>query len=182
MARPRITDEERKLFRDAAEGVRPLKPGSRSLDAEPTRKRPKPIPKQSRADERAVLAELADAIPDGEVEMGDELSWRVPGLQDSVLRKLRRGQYRVDRALDLHGHTAASAKLEVAGFLQRAAADGIGCVRIVHGKGRGSKEGRPILKQLVGGWLRNHKGVLAYVSARQVDGGTGAVVVLLRKK
>ncbi len=182
MARPRITDEDRKLFRDAAEGVRPLKQGSSTIDPGPTRKRPKPIPKQTRADERAVLAELADAIPDGELEMGDELNWRVPGLQDSVLRKLRRGQFRVDRALDLHGHTAASAKLEVAGFLHRAIADGIGCVRIVHGKGRGSKEGRPILKQLVGGWLRNHKGVLAYVSARQADGGTGAVVVLLRKK
>jgi DNA-nicking Smr family endonuclease len=179
--RTRVSDEDRKLFRDAAAGARPLKQGSESFDSDP-RPKPKPIPKQTRADERAVLAELADAIPDGELEMGDELSWRVPGLQDSVLRKLRRGQYRVDRQLDLHGHTAASAKLEVAGFLHRALADGVSCVRIVHGKGRGSKEGKPVLKQLVGGWLRRHGGVAAYVSARPTEGGTGAVLVLLRRR
>ena len=181
--RGRVSDEDRKLFRDAAAGVKPLKKGSASIDSDPKRKpKPKPIPKQTHADERAVLAELADAIPDGDLEMGDELNWRVPGLQEAVLRKLRRGQYRVEHELDLHGHTAASAKLELAGFLQRAVADGVSCVRIVHGKGRGSKQGRPILKQLVGGWLRHHAGVAAYVSARPTDGGTGAVVVLLRKK
>ena len=182
--RARVSDEDRKLFRDATVDVTPLPKGSESSDADPihVRKRPKPIPKQTRADERAVLAELAAAIPDGELEMGDELSWRVPGLQESVLRKLRRGQYRVERELDLHGHTAASAKLELAGFLQRAVADGVACVRVVHGKGRGSKDGRPILKQLVGGWLRHHAHVAAYVSARPTEGGTGAAVILLRKR
>lgn len=178
-----VSDEDRKLFRKATAGVKPLRSGTASVDSDPTRrKRPKPIPLQRLADERAVLAELAAAIPDGELETGDELAWRTPGLQDSVLRKLRRGQYRVDRVLDLHGHTAASAKLEVAGFLHRARADGLACVRIVHGKGRGSKEGRPVLKQLVGGWLRRHDGVAAYVSARPTEGGTGAVVVLLKKR
>lgn len=176
--RPRISDEDRRLFRDAAQGVKPLPAGDR---ADLPRPRVKPVPKQREADERAVLRELADAIPDGELETGDELSWRAPGVQDSVLRKLRRGQYRVDRALDLHGHTAASAKLEVAGFLHRARADGARCVRIVHGKGRGSKEGKAVLKQLVGGWLRRHEGVVAYASARPTEGGTGAVVVLLKK-
>ena len=181
--RGRVSDEDRKLFRDAAAGVKPLKKGSESIDADPKRKpKPKPIPKQTRADERAVLAELADAIPDGDLEMGDELSWRVPGLQEAVLRKLRRGQYRVERELDLHGHTAASAKLELAGFLQRAVTDGVSCVRIVHGKGLHSETGVPVLKNLVDRMLRQRADVLAFHSAPAAQGGNGAVLVLLKKR
>lgn len=176
--RPRISDEERALFRDAVTGARKL-PAAEPGPQAP--KKPKPIPRQTEADERAVLDEMAAALPDYDTETGDELSWRVPGVQDSVLRRLRRGHYRVDRHLDLHGFTSAAAKTEVTEFLRRARADHLTCVRIVHGKGRGSREGRPVLKHRVATWLRHHDGVLAYVSARPTDGGTGAVVVLLRK-
>lgn len=176
--RPRISDEERALFRNAVAGTRRIPPAEAAAGKKP---RPKPIPRQTEGDEHAVLAALADALPDLDIETGDTLSWHIPGVQDAVMRKLKRGQYRIDRNLDLHGYTSAAAKIEVTGFLKRARADGLSCVRIVHGKGHGSREGRPVLKRRVANWLQHHGGVLAYVSARPADGGTGAVLVLLRK-
>ncbi|NIW87182.1 MAG: DNA mismatch repair protein MutS, partial [Gammaproteobacteria bacterium] len=55
------------------------------------------------------------------------------------------------------------------------------CVRVVHGKGHGSLHKLPVLKTKVQGWLRQRDEVLAFCSARPVDGGTGAVYVLLKK-
>lgn len=176
--RPRITDEERELFRAAVAGTTPL-PDDDSVA--PDKPRPKPVPRQRHADERAVLEEMAADIPPDELESGDELLWRKPGVQDSVVRKLKRGHYRIERHVDLHGLSAVDARAVVTEFLGRAVADGAGCVRVVHGKGRGSREGRAVLKQLIGGWLRRNADVIAYASARQSDGGTGALLVLLKK-
>ncbi|HRY16587.1 MAG TPA: Smr/MutS family protein, partial [Candidatus Competibacteraceae bacterium] len=47
--------------------------------------------------------------------------------------------------------------------------------------GKGSRHRGPILKQKVNHWLRQRDEVLAFCSARAIDGGTGAVYVLLRR-
>jgi DNA-nicking Smr family endonuclease len=96
-----------------------------------------------------------------------------------VLKKLRRGQYRVQAELDLHGLTVAEAKSALRDFLAHALAEHTRCVRIIHGKGLRSGPRGPVLKHAVGGVLRRVAAVLAVVSARDVDGGTGAVYVLL---
>lgn len=175
---PRISDEERTLFREAVADAKPLPPDDK---IQVPQRRPKPVARSREADEREVLAALVAAIPDGELETGDELEWRIPGVQANVLRKLRRGQYRITREIDLHGLNANDAKPAVALFIHESRQQGLHCVRVIHGKGKGSRTGQSILKQLVGGWLRRHDGVLAYVSARPEDGGTGALLVLLRK-
>jgi DNA-nicking Smr family endonuclease len=54
-------------------------------------------------------------------------------------------------------------------------------VRIIHGKGNGSVQRRPVLKGKVNHWLQQRDEVLAFCSARPVDGGTGAVYVLLKR-
>jgi DNA-nicking Smr family endonuclease len=64
-------------------------------------------------------------------------------------------------------------------FVNECCLRGYGVVRIVHGKGLGSGTRGPVLKRKVDAALRNWEQVLAFVSARQVDGGTGAVYVLL---
>ncbi len=97
-----------------------------------------------------------------------------------MLRRLRRGHYRVDGNLDLHGMNRARAQQAVAGVLADCAVRDRRCVRIVHGKGNGSPNSGPVLKRLLDGWLRRRRDVLAYCSARPADGGTGAVYVLLR--
>jgi len=53
-------------------------------------------------------------------------------------------------------------------------------VRVIHGKGLGSKNREPVLKTKVRLWLTQREEVLAYCQARPVDGGSGALVVLLR--
>jgi DNA-nicking Smr family endonuclease len=168
--------EDRALFREATRGVKQLV-HDRHVSSEP---RPAPRARFTRADRRAILEEsLAPSPEDPALAGGEEISFARPGVQSGVLRKLRRGQYRVQGELDLHGLTVAEAKSALRGFLARALAQHARCVRIIHGKGLRSGPRGPVLKQAVGGVLRRVDAVLAVVSARDVDGGTGAVYVLL---
>ena len=97
------------------------------------------------------------------------------------MRRLARGRYAVQDEIDLHGLTVAEAKPRLADFIEYSARSGKTCVRIVHGKGLGSGDRGPVLKRKVARWLRQWDAVLAFVSARQVDGGTGALYVLLQE-
>lgn len=115
-----------------------------------------------------------------ETETGEELSFIRPGLQHRLLRKLRRGHFSIGAELDLHGMTVALAQVELTIFLKQAQARGVRCVRIIHGKGLRSRQGRPVLKFKLERWLRLREEVIAFSSARPVDGGTGAVYVLLK--
>ena len=133
------------------------------------------------ADEAAVIKEMAEGFFDTEAaETGDELLYKKPGIQDKVFRKLRRGQFAIAAELDLHGFTVQHAKDCLSGFLKESVARNRRCVRIIHGKGLRSRQGRPTIKSRIGKWLQQRQEVLAYCSARQVDGGTGAIYVLLK--
>jgi len=174
------TDEAR-LFRDAVRDVKPLGHGAPAAEQPPTRpRRPRPAARFTRADRLAVLQEsLRDEVIDPGLASGEELVFHRAGIQSAVLRKLRRGDYRVQGELDLHGLTVAEAKQALREFLGQALLRQWRCVRIIHGKGLRSGHRGPVLKGMVGAMLRKVGPVLAYVSARQVDGGTGAVYVLL---
>ena len=142
---------------------------------------PSAQPRQSRLDELAVLAEMLDG-PDPETfESGDTLTYRGPGIQDTVWKRLRRGGSVQQAVLDLHGLNRDGAKRAIVEFLATCAARDHRCVRIIHGKGNGSPNSGPVLKRLLDGWLRKRRDVLAFASARPEDGGTGAVYVLLRR-
>jgi len=114
-------------------------------------------------------------------ETGEELLHVRPGLQQTVIRKLRRGQYAIEAELDLHGATVTQAREAVDEFLGAARERGKRCVRIIHGKGHSSVGKMPVLKGKVNSWLRQKDEVLAFCSARPNDGGTGAVYVLLKR-
>ena len=169
-------DEDRQLFRAAVRGVKPLARAA----AGPQRPKPPPAARFSRADRLAVLEEsLSDSPLDPALAAGDELVFRREGVPLGVLRRLRRGEYRVQGELDLHGLTVPQAKQVLREFLTEALARDWRCVRIVHGKGLRSGHRGPVLKGLVAALLRRLGPVLAFVSARAVDGGTGAIYVLL---
>jgi DNA-nicking Smr family endonuclease len=53
-------------------------------------------------------------------------------------------------------------------------------VRIIHGKGLGSKNREPVLKAKIKTWLARYEDVLAYCQAPDRDGGAGATLMLLR--
>ena len=169
-------DEE---LRRAFAGVEPL--------AEPRRivrrtARPAPLARQTRRDERAVLAEsLAGPLSvDDALDSGEELAFLRDGLSRQVLRKLRRGHWVVEEQLDLHGMNRIEAAVSVAAFLKACLARRLRCVRIVHGKGLGSRNREPVLKGKLRKWLAMREEVLAYCQAPAVHGGAGAVLVLLR--
>ncbi len=170
--------DDKELFRQAVTGARRLQHDRR----EPSRPRPDARAAFRRADERAVLDEslVRDAAELG-VETGDEIVFRRPEVSDAVLRNLRRGRYAIEDELDLHGLTAVEARQVVREFLGSAAARRLACVRIIHGKGRGSGPRGPVLKKSVNLWLRKHESVLAFCSARAPHGGTGAIYALLAK-
>lgn len=171
-------DDDRRLFRRSVGEVRRLTAHGRVA---PWRRRPRPVPRQRLADDAQVRVEMLADVPDfAEVETGDELLFNRAGVQHSVLRKLRRGQYAVDAELDLHGMVVSEARLALSGFLADCRASGARCVRIIHGKGLSSPGGRPVLKSRLNGWLQRCDDVVAFCSARPVDGGTGAAYVLLR--
>jgi len=164
-------------FRAAMSGVQPLKPDNRHAHQPP---KPDPTPEQRRRDEASVLQELLQPIDDpAGLESGEELLFLRPGYSQRLLRRLRRGYFSVADSIDLHQMSEVVAREVLLQFLAEAARRGHGCVRIVHGKGLRSR-GLPKLKIMTNSILRKHRGVVAFASCRAVDGGTGAVNVLLK--
>jgi DNA-nicking Smr family endonuclease len=108
------------------------------------------------------------------------LSFHRAGVRIQVMRRLRRGLYPIEDELDLHGLNQSVARDRLADFIARSRDSGRRCVRIIHGKGSRSGARGPVLKTAVNLWLRRHMDVMAFISARAIDGGTGAVYVLLR--
>lgn len=142
---------------------------------------PPPRPLQHLADERAALHESLHGplTLQDRLEGGDEPSFLRPGLAHGVLRDLRRGRWVIQDEIDLHGLNREEARSLLATFLAGSLKHGVRCVRIVHGKGLRSGQRGPVIKQTVNALLRRVGAVIAFSSARQVDGGTGAVYVLL---
>ncbi len=171
-------DNEVELFLEAVKDARPLKP--KRVHHAPLR--PKPIPKQFIRDEQQALADsLSDYyIPAHDLETGEELLYLRDGHSPDILSKLRRGHWVIQAAIDLHGLISDEARLYVATFLNDCKKRGIRCVRIVHGKGLGSRNREPVLKHKLRGWLMQRDEVIAYAEARKQDGGSGAVIVLLK--
>jgi DNA-nicking Smr family endonuclease len=171
------SDDDAELFREAVRDVKPLPQRERVPVA---RRKPPPRAQFTAADRAMVLVESLSGLGPGEIlDTGDEISFRRAGVQDGVMRKLKRGEYRVEDVCDLHGLRAEEAKLALRQFLADALARRLRCVRIIHGKGMGSGPRGPVLKNAVNLILRKTAPVLAFTSARRVDGGTGAINVLL---
>lgn len=176
--KPKLSEEDRALFREAVKDVVPLEYDKITPEPRPLA----PYPLKRAADEQAVLRDmLSDALEPWEIETGEELWFSRGGLQHTVLRKLRRGQYAIGAELDLHGMTSAEARQALGEFLIVCRHRYIRCVRIVHGKGNRSLNKLPVLKAKVSHWLRQRDEVLAYCSALPADGGTGALYVLLKR-
>jgi DNA-nicking Smr family endonuclease len=172
-----VSDEDARLFREAIGPLRELVP----VASPPAGPKPPPHPHMLEADEAAVPGELLDmAFDPGVLEVGEELSYLRDGYPPRLLRQLKRGQFSVQDDIDLHQMNAAAAQLTIVEFLAEARRSGLRCVRIVHGKGLRSRASGPVLKGLTDRMLRRRDDVIAFASARPAQGGTGAVVVLLK--
>ena len=142
---------------------------------------PEPLPVQHRLDEQRVLREsLSDEFDVTTLlDTDDAMSFRRPGIGTGVTRQLRGGDWAIQRQVDLHGLRSDAAREALGAFIRTAHKQGLRCVRVVHGKGLGSPGKQPVLKVKVQRWLIQKQEVLAFVQARPIDGGAGALVVLL---
>lgn len=173
---------EASVFRAAVRDVKPLMQlpqatGLTSPKARPRRRKPT----------ATALENLDDIMPLISTESSESTasdagapSFQRAGVRSQVMRRLRRGLYPTDDELDLHGLNQAAARDQLADFISRSRDVGYRCVRIIHGKGYRSGARGPVLKTAVNLWLRRHTDVMAFTFARAIDGGTGALYVLLR--
>lgn len=172
-----VTDADARLFREAIGQVR----RTAAVAAPHLAPKPAPRPRMLEADEAAVPDELLDMRFDpAAIEIGEELGYLRDGYPPKVLRALKRGQYSVQDEIDLHHMNVAAAQTSIVAFLATARQEGLHCIRIIHGKGLRSKAAGPVLKALTDRMLRRRGDVIAFASARPAQGGTGAVIVLLK--
>ncbi|SCK45885.1 DNA-nicking endonuclease, Smr domain [Variovorax sp. HW608] len=169
---------EQDLFARAIGATQPLRrKAAVHLAPEP----PAPIPVQQQLDEQRVLREsLSDEFDVTTLlDADDAMSFRRPGINTDVTRKLRAGEWSIQRQIDLHGMRTDEAREALGAFIRDACKQGLRCVRVVHGKGLGSPGRQPVLKAKVQRWLIQKNETLAFVQAKPAEGGAGALVVLL---
>lgn len=141
-------------------------------------------------DDAIAIAELEDLVRGNGTfrvhESEEVLFGLAPGVNFVLLDNLKRGHYAYEHCIDLHGMVREVAHVEVARFISQARCrDGASCVLVVTGRGRSSPDGTSVLRESLPRWLtrapiRAH--VLAFCTARAVDGGPGAFYVLLRRQ
>lgn len=173
-----ITDEERQLFRDAMEQGSKIRHQGSVRAREKTFS--KKIDRQQMEAEAPAPAQPRNNNQSTQVTGTDTLSFTKPGLQHKKFAQLKQGKLKIDATLDLHEHTTDEAFRATDDFIQRCHRDGIRTVCIIHGKGLYSADNKPVLKNFLNHYLRDHPLVLAFHSAKHNRGGTGAVMVLLR--
>ena len=175
----REREREANLFRTTVGEVAPLRTAARVSTPLP---RPQPIAHQRLADDEAALQEsLSDEFSiDTLLEIDEDLSFVRGGIGPDVLRKLRGGGWVTQDQLDLHGLRTDQARQALSQFVRDSMKRGMRCVRIIHGKGLGSLGKKPVLKNKVRNWLVQKDEVLAFCQARAADGGSGALMVLLK--
>ena len=170
-----LPDDDAAMFRAAIGPVRKLP----AALVPPQKPKPRPVPRMAARDDAEALGEFRRALVADVLESGDALAFRRNTLPSRVMQRLRRGHYAAQDELDLHHSDAAQAQSMLRRFLNQSRQAGLGCVRIVHGKGLHSDSGVPVLKNLVDRVLRQRADVLAFHSAPPAQGGHGAVLVLL---
>lgn len=170
-----ISDEDVALFRDAIGDVRAIDDDDTPLYRRARKARAKPVTGDARGD---------DPVQTGGEAAGERDTAQLfvrPGLRHKHLRRLRRGQMPIEAETDLHGMRAREAEALLKAFLRECRDQRLRCVRVIHGKGYGSRGGHAVLKWEVDRWLRRDDGVVAFCTAQPRDGGTGAVYVLLKR-
>jgi DNA-nicking Smr family endonuclease len=158
----------------------------RSLACAPRTRRTGTAPAHHDPDQEvlAALGEIASGerpihLPDTQ----EYVEWIDPAFREDIICRLHEGRFSVQAFFDLHGCTVPEAEEELDEFINESLKKGLRCVKIIHGRGLRSVKGAR-LKDAVIARLAGHfrRDIIAYVTARQCDGGLGALYVLLRKK
>ncbi len=171
--------DELSLFQEAMQDVRPIDQGTVFLARKNEVPEEARLASQQEPDERFTLPAF-NSDPEKQLRSGDTLLFSRPGIQQRLMSRLRRGQIVPQARLDLHGNTLAQAQKSLCDFIDQCRGSHRLYALIIHGKGRGSADNFPIMKNAVNQWLQAHPLVLAFCSAHPKDGGTGAVYAILK--
>jgi DNA-nicking Smr family endonuclease len=175
-----VAPDDAALFRAAVGTVKPLPEQSRIT--------PQPAPRKPLLRHAVTSPAIPDTLSDGcpAKSFSDFAAENAPdeylinGLSRMTLRKLRRGSWPVEDRLDLHGNNSDAARKLLQEFLHEAQQRELRCVLVIHGKGLNSQRGEAVLRKLTRHWLTQHPHVLGYCDAPPREGGSGAVLVLLK--
>lgn len=178
-----MSDESDDIFLREMAGVTPLRSkGGRQVIATPS----SPTPGQLYSRQAAQRAGSGDdgLLPTAFIEpipAEAMISYRRPGIQDGVYRRLYQGGYPIEAMLDLHGYTVDQSSEALQQFIKHSLDHDVRVALISHGKGKGNKDQISVLKACVNRWLPMFPEVMAFHSALKCHGGAGAVYVLLKK-
>jgi len=173
------TEQELSSFKDAVKHVKRMKNDRIDLYAHPENTRP--FKDKNQYNEDISQSDLSDEWQSAEVSGEEFIFFARPGLQLKTQKQLRQGKIIVEDHIDLHGLTINEARETLLEFINYAQKQQIRCIRLVHGKGYRSNTQKPVLKNKVNSWLRQHPDVLAFSSAQAKDGGNGALYIILKK-
>ena len=166
-----IEPDDAALFRATVGEVKPL--------AEQNRIKPQNRPHKPMLRPSVTEQEISDKLTDYGAEDAPA-EYLHNGLSRMALRKLRRGTWPVQDSLDLHGNHRDAARKLLQEFLHEATQREMRCVLVIHGKGTNSRDGEAVLRKLTRHWLTQHPRVMGYCGASPGQGGSGAVLVLLK--
>ncbi|MBW1715107.1 MAG: Smr/MutS family protein [Deltaproteobacteria bacterium] len=182
---PEETEED--LFQRAMENVVPLKGNRNKILRSPVSKeKPHDELSDQSAKAREYLSHLVREPAAWDISFSDEyMEGSVSGVGPKIMKRLRRGEFSIQDHVDLHGLTKKEAEPAVNSFIIKSYQKDLRCVLIVHGRGLGSADRQPAIKNELPVWFRRgalKRIVLAFATAQPYDGGAGAVYVLLRKR
>lgn len=174
--RPATTDDEQRLFEREMQGVKPLTRGhGRAVPDWDSTPPPAPPPARATSKPRGLRIEVND----------DKVSGAAFGVAHDVLADLATGRMAPEAELNLHHAPADSAVHRTQRFVDLSLAQRRRCVLVIHGRGQHSGPGGPVLlpalleamgkKPLV-------DQILALTTAPPRYGGSGAMLLLLRRK
>lgn len=131
------------------------------------------------------LSDLVSGKAEFDLTYSDEyVEGQTRGLPPALMEQFRAGHIPFQDHLDLHGYTLTQAEAAVTRFILDSVALGRSCVLLIHGRGLGSRDGIPVLKRYLETFLlrgTSRKYILAFTTARPIDGGLGASYILLRR-
>ena len=163
-----VDSDESKLFDGAMSGVTPLSGRSERQLPEPPPKPKTPPRKPPATTTPATTRELKAGVADG--------------VDRHTMDRLRRGVFRPEARLDLHGKTLEEACRAVSKFIAASRSKNRRCVLVITGKGA---HGEGAIRRELPHWINaadNRAHVICFAQARQKDGGEGAFYVLLKRQ
>jgi len=172
--------DDKDLFREAMLGVKPQSAKTRVVASTSSKQSDKSVVRQNAEHHPEPTQTLLTLAEVPVLQPRDVLSWKQTGIQNAVFDKVKAGRYPIEYKLDLHGLTVKESANAVLVFVDTCMKKGIRFGLIAHGRGENSQTPAR-LKSFLAHWLIQLPQTLAYHSALQKDGGTGAVYVLLKK-